>query len=57
MDGLGADGLGADGLGTDGLGTDGLGTGRASVPRPADGMSRTLPVLGNSYGIALGTAG
>jgi hypothetical protein len=46
-----------DGLGADGLGADGLGTGRASVPRPADGMSRTLPVLGNSYGIALGTAG
>jgi hypothetical protein len=26
-------------------------------PRPGGGMSRTLPVLGNSYGIVLATVG
>ena len=36
---------------------DGLEVGRAPGPCPEGGMSRTLPVLGNSYGIALGTGG
>jgi len=31
--------------------------GRALEPLPGGGMSRTLPVLGNSYGIVLATAG
>src|SRR5262249_16551253 len=33
------------------------GVGLVPGPRPGGGMSRTLPVLGNSYGIVLATVG
>lgn len=35
----------------------GVAAGRVPEPRPGGGMSRTLPVLGNSYGIVLATVG
>jgi hypothetical protein len=58
--GRGAGGWAAGGWAADGRGAGGRGAGGVGLvpgPRPGGGMSRTLPVLGNSYGIVLATVG
>ena len=55
----GPDGAGAapDRPAADGRAAGDVAVGLVPEPRPAGGMSRTLPVLGNSYGIVLATVG
>jgi hypothetical protein len=51
------DGAAEDGRAVGGVAAGGVAAGRTPEPRPGGGMSRTLPVLGNSYGIVLAAGG
>jgi hypothetical protein len=57
VDGVRVDDMPAGGEATGGRARGGVAAGRVPEPRPGGGMSRTLPVLGNSYGIVLATVG
>ena len=57
LDGGPVDDMPAGGEATGGRGRGGVAAGRVPEPRPGGGMSRTLPVLGNSYGFVLATVG
>jgi hypothetical protein len=57
VDGVPAGEKPAGGEAAGGRARGGVAAGRVPEPRPGGGMSRTLPVLGNSYGIVLATVG